>query len=371
MSQYTVFDGHNDVLARLFMDQDRDGVAAFRDGRPDGHVDGPKASAGGFGGGFFAVWIPPQGKKTSDPKGEMKKAKYDLPGSPAMDKSHAFNVAMDQIGILYALEEAGQLTICTTAKTIERCLAAGKMAAIFHMEGAEAIDADLEALDYFFSIGLRSLGPVWARPTAFAHGVPFRFPSSPDIGPGLTEAGFRLVARCNELGVLIDLSHLNEKGFWDVAKTSDAPLVATHSNAHALCPHARNLTDKQLDAIAESGGMVGLNFAGAFLRADGRMRSDTPLADMLAHLDHMIERMGEDCVALGSDFDGALVPQAIGDVSGLPALTKAMEAHGYGSDLIEKICHGNWLRVLDATWKAQPVSESPANVGAERLTPHH
>ena len=370
MTQYTVFDGHNDVLARLFMDKQVDRVAAFRDGRARGHVDRPKALAGGFGGGFFAVWVPPEGRSTNDPKGVMKNAQYDLPVAPTMDQAHAYDVAMDQIGILQSLEEAGQLTICTSAKAIQRCLATGKLAAILHMEGAEAIDEELEALNHLFSIGLRSLGPVWSRPTAFAYGVPFRFPSSPDIGPGLTEAGFRLVARCNALGILIDLSHLNEKGFWDIAKTSDAPLVATHSNAHALCPHARNLTDEQFDAIAESNGVVGLNFAGAFLRADGKMRADTPLSDMLAHLDHMIERMGEDHVALGSDFDGALVPKDIGDASGLPILTRAMADHGYTPDLIEKICHRNWLRVLEVTWK-EPAATISADTRAAPLLPHH
>jgi membrane dipeptidase len=130
-------------------------------------------------------------------------------------------------------------------------------------------------LDLLYAAGLRSLGIVWSRPNAFGHGVPFKFPSSPDTGPGLTEAGRELVRACNERRILIDLSHLNEKGFWDVAGLSTAPLVATHSNAHSVCPHARNLTDRQLDAIRESGGMVGLNFATAFLRPDGSMNADT------------------------------------------------------------------------------------------------
>jgi len=143
---------------------------------------------------------------------------------------------------------------------------------------------------------------------------------------------------------------LNEAGFWDIAKTSDAPLVATHSNAYAICPHARNLTDKQLDAIAESDGMVGLNYACAFLRPDGQMRSDVGLEVMLQHLDYLMDRLGEDRVGLGSDFDGAMVPDGITDVAGLPNLRKAMRAHGYNEDLMQKLCHGNWLRVLDKTW---------------------
>lgn len=268
-----------------------------------------------------------------------------------MEQSHALEAARTQIGYLKALEETGSLAICTSVQMIEQCLADGQVAAILHMEGAEAIDPDFAVLDEFHALGLRSLGPVWSRPTIFAHGVPFRFPSTPDTGEGLSDHGRRLVSRCNQLGVLIDLSHLNEAGFWDVAKLSDAPLVATHSNVHALCPHTRNLTDRQLDAIAESDGMVGLNFAAAMLRADGQMRSDIPLSTMLEHLDHMINRMGEDRVGLGSDFDGAVVPAPIGDVAGLPALVAAMRNHGYDEALIAKLCRGNWMRVLALTWK--------------------
>jgi membrane dipeptidase len=151
---------------------------------------------------------------------------------------------------------------------------------------------------------------------------------------------------------MIDLSHLNTAGFWDVAKHSTKPLVATHSNAHAICPHSRNLTDDQLKAIRDSDGMVGLNFAVAFLRADGRMLPDVALEQMLRHLDHLIEHLGEDRVGLGSDYDGAVVPAELTTCAGLPALRAAMADHGYGDDLIVKICHENWFRVLEKTWGA-------------------
>ena len=149
---------------------------------------------------------------------------------------------------------------------------------------------------------------------------------------------------------MIDLSHLNEAGFWDVARHSSKPLVATHSNAHALCPHSRNLTDRQLHVIRDTDGMVGLNFAVAFLREDGRMDADTPVLRMVEHLDYLIKVLGEDRVGLGSDFDGATVPDGIKDISGLPALRKAMKAQGYAEELMAKLCHGNWLRVLEETW---------------------
>src|SRR5204863_5883819 len=198
------------------------------------------------------------------------------------------------------------------------------LAAIMHFEGAEAIDPNLDALEVFYQAGLRSLGLVWSRPNAFGHGVPFAFPRSPDTGPGLTEAGRELVRACNRLGILVDLSHLNERGFRDVAALSNAPLVATHSNAHALCQASRNLTDEQLAAIRDSDGIVGVNFAVTFLRGDGMLLpAETGLGEIVGHIDHLVEQMGIDHVAFGSDFDGAVLPDALGGVAGLPLLVDA------------------------------------------------
>ncbi len=223
----------------------------------------------------------------------------------------------------------------------------GRIAGVMHLEGAEAVGPDLDALHLFHEMGLRSLGPVWSRPTIFGHGVPMAYPGSPDTGPGLTDAGKELVRLCTELGIMIDLSHLNEKGFDDVARLSTAPLVATHSNAHAICPSTRNLTDRQLHMIRERGGMVGLNFATFFLHPDGTGGIDLGWEVMLRHLDHLITHLGEDHVGLGSDFDGCTVPDLIGDVTGVPRLFDAMGAHGYDAGLIKKLALGNWLACLD------------------------
>ncbi|KGB82211.1 peptidase M19 [Rhodovulum sp. NI22] len=343
-----VFDGHNDVLLKLYQAGGVSAAESFLSGR-DGAIDCLSAKAGGFGGGFFAVYVP--SPQDLDFKfDQMTQAAYDLPLPDPIDWQDAFPVVMAQAAILFDLEKRGALTICRSAADIRAALSQGRMAAIFHIEGAEGIDADLNALELLYRAGLRSLGPVWSRPTIFGHGVPFRFPSTADTGPGLTEHGINLVKRCNELGIMIDLSHLNEAGFWDVARLSSAPLVATHSNAHAICPHSRNLTDKQLAAIRESDGMVGLNFAVAFLRDDGRMISDVPLTQLLRHLDHLIDHLGEDRVGLGSDYDGAVVPPDLTTCGGLPKLRQAMARHGYGEPLITKLCHENWLRVLEKTW---------------------
>src|SRR2546430_3787020 len=254
---------------------------------------------------------------------------------------------------LFRLEDEsnGQVKVVRTVDELKTCLREGVLAAILHFEGAEAIDPGLDALEVFYQAGLRSLGIVWSRPNVFAHGVPFKFPHSPDTGPGLTNAGRELVRTCNHLGIMLDLSHLNEQGFWDVANLSDAPLVATHSNAHALCPTTRNLTDKQLGAIKESQGIVGLNFAVTDLRNDGWNDADTPLEIMIRQIDYLVEHLSIDCVGLGSDFDGATIPQEIGDVTGLPKLINALRESGYDDVALHKLAYENWVRVLSKTWK--------------------
>ncbi len=344
-----IFDGHNDLLSIL--ERADDPLSAcddFLTGLP-GNIDLPKMTKGQMGGGFFAIWISGRGNAPTVPKSIIPDTNiYQIPAVP---REIALETAMLQLSLFKRLVTNGGISHCTSTAEMKAAVAQGKVAAILHMEGAEAIGEDLSFLEFLFEKGLRSLGPVWSRDTIFAHGVPFVFNSTPDIGPGLTEAGFRLVKRCNELGVLIDLSHLNEAGFWDIAKTSDAPLVATHSNAHAICPHSRNLTDKQLAAIKESGGMVGLNFGTAFLRPDGRRTGDCLPSILLQHLDHLIAHLGENHVGFGSDFDGTLMPDFIGDSAGLPNLVTAMSEHGYNDALIRKLCHENWLRVLDKTWK--------------------
>ncbi len=343
-----IFDGHNDVLTRLFEGEGRKGVQGFVTGN-DGHIDLPRAQRGGFGGGFFAIYVPSRGGVEGAME-QMCQPSYDLPLPALINAPEALPVALEQAALLIDLERTGALQICCSTGDIRAAFDAGRIAAIMHIEGAEAIDGDFHALDVLYRAGLRSLGPVWSRPTIFAEGVPFRFPSTGDIGGGLTEKGCELIRRCNQMRIMVDLSHLNEAGFWDVARISDAPLVATHSNCHALSAQSRNLTDKQLHAIAESDGMVGLNFATAFLREDGQMAGDVPLETLLRHLDHMIGILGEDRVGFGSDYDGALVPDVIKDVTGLVPLRDAMRAHGYDEALMAKLAHENWLRVLAKTW---------------------
>jgi membrane dipeptidase len=345
-----VFDGHNDVLLRLIRgktEPERD----FLEGDNQGHLDLPRMKKGGFVGGFFAVYVPSEGGGI-DIDALMTKAEYDVPLPAELDLAPSQKVTLHMASLLMRIERAsnGAVKICRTAADLRHCIDTGTLATILHIEGAEGIDPDLHMLDVLYESGLRSIGPVWSRPNIFGHGVPFRYPSTPDTGPGLTERGKDLVRACNRMKVMIDLSHLNEKGFWDVVKLSDAPLVATHSNAHAISPHSRNLTDKQLAAIRESRGMVGVNFATSFIRPDGQRNDDTPLEEMIRHMDHLIEHVGVDGVGLGSDFDGATIPNEIGDVAGLPRLVEAMRKHGYDEATLRKLCYENWVNVLERTW---------------------
>jgi len=343
-----IFDGHNDVLTQLMRNGGLDACSLFCEGSSF-HVDLPKARNAGFAGGFFAIWVP--SPDMGVPVEElMSHASYDVPLPAALDQTHALSVVMQEAAILLKLESMGVLRICRTVAQIRESMKEGVIAAVLHMEGAEALDENFFVLDVLYAAGLRSLGPVWSRPTVFGEGVPFRFPGNPDIGGGLSKLGKALIKRCNEKSILIDLSHMNEAGFNDVAEISEHPLVATHSNVHALCQQPRNLTDRQLAVIAKSKGVVGLNFATAFLGQDGQMRPDISIDVMLRHLDHLIEQLGEEGVALGSDFDGAVVPDAIADVAGLPQLRIAMVQHGYNSALMKKLCHENWLNVLERTW---------------------
>ncbi|MGK9234823.1 dipeptidase [Inquilinus limosus] len=343
-----VFDGHNDVLLRLLKSHAGSAETAFIEGTATGHLDLPRARRGGFVGGMFAIFPPsPHSSGSID---RMQGGAYAVPLPPELGLAEAQASTTAMASILLRLERAGGLSVCRSVAEIRAAIARDSLATVFHIEGCEAIDADFRMLDLLYAAGLRSLGIVWSRPNAFGHGVPFQFPGSPDTGPGLTDAGRALVRECNERRILIDLSHLNEKGFWDVAELSTAPLVATHSNAHSVCPHARNLTDRQLDAIRDSGGLVGLNFATAFLRPDGSMNADTDLEIMVRHVDALIERLGEDGVGLGSDYDGATVPAAIKDAAGLPRLFEALRARGYDEPLLRKIGTENWFRVLERTW---------------------
>jgi membrane dipeptidase len=321
-----IVDGHNDLTLRTWR------------GDPVWQMDLAAARDAGFAGGFFALFVP------SPHPPDPTEIPYALPLADPIPTEEAARIARE----LYETLRALPVAIATSPDDFTR----ERVTAIVHLEGADPLAPDLSDFEDWYERGVRSIGVVWSRPNAFGEGVPFAFPGSPDTGPGLTAAGRGLVRACNELGVLVDLSHLNEAGFWDVASLSDAPLVATHSNVHALCPSTRNLTDAQLDAIGDSGGIVGVNFAVTFLREDGsQLPDDTTLTEIVRHVDYIAGRIGIDHVAFGSDFDGAVVPTALGGLAGLPKLVDALRDAGYDDAALAKVTHKNWLRVFRATWR--------------------
>ena len=338
-----IFDGHNDALTAP-------NRALLVTGGGDGHVDLPRMRAAGMFGGIFAVFVESR-EQHHDLEPEPGVA-YARPLSPRVQHTRAAAVTAATVGRLLALERQGAVRLARSISDLDK--AAGgdeRPMVVLHFEGAEAIDAQLESLETWYAAGLRSLGPVWSRPNAFAHGVPFAFPSSPDTGPGLTQAGARLVRRCAELGIAVDLSHMNEAGFWDVARLDVGPLIVSHAGVHALSACSRNLTDAQIDAVASSGGLVGIVFACYFLRADFANEPETtPLELIVEHVRYVADRVGVEHVAFGSDFDGTTVPAALGGVDGYPRLLEALVADGFTPAEVRQIAWDNWRRVLDAWW---------------------
>jgi membrane dipeptidase len=338
-----VFDGHNDAITR-------EDHARFVEGRPDGHLDLPRMRAGGVRAAIFAVFT--ESEDATDQRVPREDGVIEFEYAPPLDHAAAAAGATAAAGRLLGLERSGAVRLARTVEDLDVAREDdGPPAAVLHLEGAEAIDPDLESLELWYAAGLRSLGPVWSRANAFGHGVPFISPSSPDIGPGLTAAGRELARRCAELGVLVDVSHLNAAGFWDLARLELGPIVASHSAAHALSQTSRNLLDDQLDVIGSSGGLVGIVFASPFLRADFGEDPDTPLELIVDHARYVADRIGPGHVGLGSDFDGAPISAALGGADGMPRLLQALRDAGFTAEEVEGIAWGNWRRVLGAWWR--------------------
>lgn len=338
-----VFDGHNDALTS-------DDHALIVQGRSGGHLDLPRMRAGGVRGGIFSVFTgSPDDHDRIVPRDDgVLEFEYAEP----VDQSVAAGFSTAVAGRLTALERAGHVRVARRIGDLDAARDDdGPPLAVLHLEGAEAIDPGLEALDFWYAGGLRSLGPVWSRANAFGYGVPFISPASPDIGPGLTRAGIALARRCAELGILFDVSHLNAAGFWDMARLELGPIVASHSAAHALCAASRNMTDDQLGAVGSSAGLVGIVFACPFLRPDFADNPDTPIELISAQARYVADRIGVEHVALGSDFDGTVIPAAVGDVAGMPKVLEALTEVGFGPSEVDAIAWGNWRRVLAAWWR--------------------
>lgn len=338
-----IFDGHEDFITQI---RPRGGTFGPRGGRdfladgaepgPEGehieasrrgHVDLPRAMRGGLGGCFTSIYL-------TNERAEFNPVGY----------------AIDEMNDVFRIVDRseGRFRICRTVPEIRAAWDADAFASVFMFEGADPISWSLKELRVFYEAGLRCLAPTWSRSTIFAHGVSFGG-SLPETG--LTDLGRELVHECDRMGIMLDVSHINPAGFWDMIEESKNPIVATHSSVKAVSPHVRNLDDDQIRAIANKGGTIGINFANIFLRPDMQPNNDTALDVVVSHFMHIVNVVGDEHVSFGSDFDGTDIPAVIGDAEGLPILARALKAAGLGDSAMERVCNGNFLRVAEAVWK--------------------
>jgi len=293
-------------------------------------------------GGLLEIFAPP----LEPPGYKRTESGFEVDYPPPLDRDYALAETVAGIAALLRTERAedAPVRLARTVEELTRARHDGVLAAVLHLADADSVDEELDTLYLLHESGVRSIAITWSRPNAFGYGAPYRSPASPDIGPGLTEAGIRLVRACNELGIMIDLAHLNEAGFMDMARHSTAPLVVTHGAAHALSPTSRALTERQLAAIADSGGVVGVSLEGPEVNPDERV------SEMVRQVDYLVDRLGVEGVALGSDLHAKANTGDRGTRSRLPDLLRSLHAAGYDFATITRIAYDNWMRVLSASW---------------------
>lgn len=255
----------------------------------------------------------------------------DMPGRALWD---VFREEVDLLRREIAAN-SDRITLCATASDLESAWREGKAAAFLSAEGAELLDCDPCKLETAYGMGLRAVNLTWNHENALS-GTNVE---SPDRG--LSDRGRAFARRMQELGMLIDVSHLSDPGFWDVAELAQKPIFASHSDSRACHQHTRNLTDEQFTAIIQLHGVVGLNLCPLFLGEPATL--DT----MRRHLEHFLDRGGEDTVALGGDWDGiSRLPHGLKDVTGWAVFYEDLKAHGYSGALLDKLFYKNLMRVV-------------------------
>jgi membrane dipeptidase len=286
-----------------------------------GHLDIPRMKEGGIDVQCFAAWV-----------------------SKEYYPDRSFERAMRLIdGFKKFVKENKEIEQAFNSEDIRRINEQDKIAAIPAIEGGSALEGKLSNLDYFYELGVRYITLTWSYSNQIADGIYEKFPNSRKSNQGLTDFGREVIKRMDELGVLIDVSHLSEKSFWQVVNCSEDPIIASHSSVWELCNHPRNLKDEQIKAIAEKGGVIGINFYPPFLNESKR----ATLEDVIKHINYVVDLVGVDYVSLGSDFDGiSSTPEGLEDVSCFPAITQRLFEEGCSKSDIEKIMGGNFLRVF-------------------------
>lgn len=309
--KHVIADMHCDTLGRITGE-----VSSFWEGISMGHLDLPRMKEAGVLCQFFAVCV-------------NQKTRYEGAFQRAMDIFSSFHRGICSKG--------KDIKVVTDYGTLKAGLESGKIAAILSVEGGETLEGSLDNLKRLYDIGVRCLTLTWNWRNQLGDGV------GVDGDPqGLTPFGRDVVRYMNELGMVVDVSHLAEPGFWECIQLSKGPIIASHSNAWALAPHRRNLRDDQIRAIAEKGGVIGINFYPPFL-----CEGQAELSDVLRHIKHISNVGGIDVVALGSDFDGVdELPHGLRDVTELANLVHGLIREGYTDEEVEKILMGNVIRVL-------------------------
>ncbi|MCC8102943.1 MAG: dipeptidase [Clostridiales bacterium] len=293
------------------------------------HINLKKLQQGECMAQCFAIFVPSNGSG----------AKHGITEEPAeyFDKAYA--------GYLREMELNKETILpAYTAADVEKNYAAGKMSSILTVEDGVTLDGKIENVDDYYRRGVRMVSLTWNFENSLG------YPQSPDPAlhaRGLKPFGIKAVRRMNELGIAVDVSHLSEGGFWDVEKTTTKPFIASHSCCRGLCNHSRNLTDEQLRALANKGGVCGINYLSRFLHDFTGADSDnrTSIEEVVAHLKHMKNVAGIDTLAMGSDYDGMHNVLEWGDYSGTQKIVQALEK-AFTAEEVEKICWKNALRVF-------------------------
>lgn len=308
--------GHVDTLLNYYKDQDYD----FNKINKNFQVDLPRLKKGNVGVVIFAIFV------------DSKYKPY-----------FALERTIQLIDKFYdTIESTKEIDLAKNYSEINYLNSENKIAAILGLEGAEGI-FDLSALRMFYRLGLRIVSLTWNQRNQFADGI-----GEYGANGGLTHSGKELIKEMNSLGIIVDLSHLAPKSFWDIIEITESPVVATHSNVKTICNHPRNLSDEQIKAIAESGGLVGINFCPEFIKDKGI----TEIKDIIKHINYIRELVGIEHIGLGTDYDGiSNTPNGLEDVSKIPKLVEALFNEGYNTSDIKKILQANWLRLFKEVLK--------------------
>jgi membrane dipeptidase len=326
----TVVDTHNDTILHLidsppFIANPGDQIPPRRslgDRADQGQIDIPRIIEGGVNCLIFAMYVNPQ---------------YSSRLLRLLQMLDAFQREVE--------ENKDMIAIVRNYDEIVETIGNEKIAALISVEGGEPLEGKIETLRAIYRLGVRSLTLTHFPRNQLGDG------SGADSGSHLTEFGKEVVQEMNRLGMIVDISHLNEAGFWDVIELTDDPILATHSNCKALCSHHRNLTDEQIKAVSETGGVLNLSFCGSFLKngigfGDKASLEKLLVDDWLDHLDHAVKLVGSEFVGIGSDLDGGCGFPDLDDITKFPKLTQGMVSRGYSDREIKRILGENNMRVF-------------------------